>query len=134
MTQITRIEGGPLLYPCYLCNPWFFSEVPMKFLRGVFAAGVGILLTTLLVCGILALQERVEKNEGSSAIPARYREIPKSKLSRLVEVWGAPEQETSGGHTSAVSNDGKRALFVTGGVQPLGRNLEDADLSFWKLG
>jgi WD40 repeat protein len=47
------------------------------------------------------------------AVPARYRDIPKSKLARLVEVWGTPEMEPAMGHTAVFSLDGKLALHAS---------------------
>ena len=38
---------------------------------------------------------------GETNLPVRYQDIAKSKLARLVEVRGAPEQEPAFGHVAA---------------------------------
>src|SRR5262245_25309191 len=48
-------------------------------------------------------------------IPLRYQEIAPGKIAKLVEVWGAAEQEATFGHTAVLSRDGKLGLFATGG-------------------
>src|SRR5439155_21408689 len=68
------------------------------------------------------------------AIPARYQDIPKSRLAKLVEVWGTTEQEPAFGHTAVFSPAGKLALHVSGGAQPSSGNVDDALLTLWDAG
>jgi len=63
---------------------------------------------------------------GEPTIPARYQDIPKSKLARLVEVWGTPEMEPVMGHTAVFSVDGKLALHAS-------PHVEDTSLTLWDV-
>src|SRR5262245_5412505 len=59
-------------------------------------------------------KDRPGGKEAGASLPERYKDLAKTARTRLLAVWGAPEQEPAFSHTVAFSADHKLALTASG--------------------
>src|SRR5262245_12359956 len=108
------------------------AESIMRHIRGAVGrlGWGGLVLAALL--GLRPTTPVEGQQPVEAGLPARYEEALKTAHTKLAAVYGAPEQDPTGGHTVAFSADGKLAVSTTGGYL-IGDQLEDSTITLWDV-
>src|SRR4051812_2987547 len=91
----------------------------------------GLLTTWLVAVGVPWLRSDQPGDKGTGGrLHRRYQDLGKATRVKLIDVWGAPEQEVTWANTTLLTPDGKFALSATGGGI-IDAKAQDSYVSLW---
>ncbi|HYT94028.1 MAG TPA: WD40 repeat domain-containing protein [Gemmataceae bacterium] len=101
--------------------------------RSLCILAAGLLAVAFHLANASLAQRSAAGEPSPHALPQRYKGVSKTAKTKLVAVWGTPEQEPAWGPTVSFSRDGSRALSTNSSIDPLTGKLLDGSIVVWDV-